>query len=205
MTILVCSTPILLPVLVGRRTPCPDHPPTYIPVRLRTPNPVLNDDKPIARTSKESTARLPAPRTLSRFLAGSSQIASRLPLPSPARPLRLAPATEGNARKRGSERCERGATPVPVTKRAARERGLKVAAVEHAGAPDMARVAAKRRFARDATDFFTEQPRAFRSRAHVRAEFGRMKQLFVVAEAFRAQLEAFARREPDSSGASAAT
>jgi hypothetical protein len=107
-------------------------------------------------------------------------------------PLRLAPATEGNARPREAERCEHGATPVPVAKRAAGERDLEVAAVERAGAADMARVAAKRRFARDATDFFAEQPRAFRSGAHVRAEFGRMEHAFVVAEAFRAQLEAFA-------------
>lgn len=91
---------------------------------------------------------------------GASQVPSgrRAPaaLPRLARPVRLAPAIEGNTRKRGSERCEHGAAPVPVAKRAARERDVEVAAVEHAGAADMARVAAKRRFARDATDFFTE-------------------------------------------------
>jgi hypothetical protein len=70
--------------------------------------------------------------------------------------LRLVPATEENSRPREAERCEHGATPVPVAKRAAGERDLEVAAVECAGAADMTRVAAKRRFARDAADFFAE-------------------------------------------------
>lgn len=95
-------------------------------------------------------------------------------------------------RPREAERCEHGATPVPVAKRAAGERDLEVAAVERAGAADTARVAAERRFARDTADFFAKRPGAFRPGAHIRAEFGGMERAFVVAEAFRAQLEAFA-------------